>query len=151
MRVERSINIAAPPEKIWPFLIEPEKVLQWCVTFRKFEYSGKQRSGAGTAIYIEEKAGGPMPLMKLNFVITEWMENERIAFTMTSGNLAEDYQQWWTIATIPTGSQFTFVENFKMPFGFFGQLIGLAAQNMSKATAGKMLALLKKLAEAPAD
>ncbi len=30
MKVQRSIEIAAPPEKIWPFLVEPEKILKWC-------------------------------------------------------------------------------------------------------------------------
>ena len=37
MRVQRSIEIAAPPAKIWPFLVEPEKVLKWCITLEKFE------------------------------------------------------------------------------------------------------------------
>jgi len=41
MRVERSVEIAAPPEKIWPFLVEPEKILEWCITFEKFEYTGE--------------------------------------------------------------------------------------------------------------
>ena len=71
MRVETSILIAAPPEKIWPFLVEPEKILKWCITFKKFEYTGEQRSGVGMPFYVEEKAG-PMPLMRLNFKIREW-------------------------------------------------------------------------------
>jgi len=29
MKVQRSIDITAPPEKIWPFLVEPNKVLKW--------------------------------------------------------------------------------------------------------------------------
>jgi uncharacterized protein YndB with AHSA1/START domain len=76
MKIEKSIEIAAPPERIWPFFIDPEKVLQWSITLRKFEFTGEQRHGAGTPLYIEEKAGGP--LMKMNFEITEWVENERI-------------------------------------------------------------------------
>ena len=36
MRVQNSVEIATPPERIWPFLIEPEKVLKWCITFKKF-------------------------------------------------------------------------------------------------------------------
>ena len=72
MKVQRPIEIAAPPEKIWPFMVEPEKILKWCITFRKFEYTSEQRSGEGTTFYIEEKAG-PTPLMKLNFTVTEWV------------------------------------------------------------------------------
>ena len=147
MKVQRSTEIAVPPEKIWPFLIEPEKILKWCITFRKFEYTGEQHSGVGTPIYIEEKAG-PMPLMKLNFKVTEWLENERIAFRMTSGTGVNGYEQSWALQAIPSGSRFTFMENVELPFGVAGKFIGLVGQNTSKATARKMMVSLKSLAEA---
>ena len=148
MRVQRSIEIAAPPKKIWPFLIEPENILKWCITFRKFEYAGEQRSGVDTPLYIEEKAAGPMPLMKLNFTVTEWMENERLAFSMTSGTGVKGYEQKWIVEPTPSGSRFTFTEDVELPFGIIGKLMGLVGQNTSKATAGKMLVILKGLAEA---
>ena len=110
MRVEGSIIIAAPPDKIWPFLVEPEKILQWCITFKKFEYTGEQSSGIGTPFYVEEKAS-PMALMKIHFKIREWVENERIAFSMTSGYGVKDYEQGWTIKATPSGSRFTFMED----------------------------------------
>lgn len=147
MKVQRSTEIAVPPEKIWPFLIEPEKIMKWCITFRKFDYTGEQHSGVGTPIYVEEKAG-PMPLMKLNFEVTEWAENERVAFHMTSGTGVKGYEQSWTLKAIPSGSRFTFAENVELPFGVIGKLIGLVGQNTSKATAGKMLVALKGLAKA---
>ena len=146
MRVERSIEIAAPPEKIWPFLVEPEKILKWCITFKKFEYTSEQRSGVGTPFYIEEKAAGP--LMKLNFTVTEWVENEKLAFSMTSGTGVKGYEQRWTVEATPSGSRFTFMEEVELPFGILGKLIGLVGQNTSKATVGKMLVILKSLAEA---
>ena len=45
MRVESSVDIAVPQEKVWPFLIEPEKILKWIITFQKFEYTTEQYSG----------------------------------------------------------------------------------------------------------
>jgi len=147
MRLASSIEIAAPPEKIWTFLTEPEKVLKWCITFQKFEYSGEQRNSVGTSLYIEEKVS-PMPLMKLNFKVTEWVENGRLAFSLTSGNLTKGYDQSWTIEAIPSGSRFTFREDFKMPFGIIGQLLGVVGQSSSKAHVREMLSKLKNLAEA---
>jgi uncharacterized protein YndB with AHSA1/START domain len=146
MKVQRSIEIAAPPEKIWPFLVEPEKILKWCVTFQRFEYTSEQRSGAGTPFYLEEKAAGP--LMKLNFSVTEWVENERLAFRMTSGNFLKGYEQTWTVEATPSGSRFTFMERIEMPYGVIGKLIGLFARRSSEATVGEMLVKLKSLAEA---
>jgi len=147
MKVQRSIEIAAPPEKIWPFMVKPEKILKWCITFKKFEYTGEQRSGVGTTFYIEEKTG-PMPLMKLNFTVTEWAENERLAFRKTSGTGVKGYEQGWTIKATPSGSRFTFMEEVELPFGIIGKLIGLFAQFSSRATVRKMLVILKSLAEA---
>ena len=146
MKVQKSIEIAAPPEKIWPFLVEPEKILKWCMTFLKFEYTGEQRDGVGTTFYLEEKAGGP--LMKLNFRITEWVENERVAFSKTSGNFVKGYEQSWTVEAIPSGSRFTFMEEVKFPYGIIGKIMGLLAQRGSETTVGKMLPKLKSLAEA---
>jgi len=146
MKVKKSIDIAAPPEKIWPFLVEPEKILKWCITFLKFEYTGEQRNGLGTTFYLEEKAGGP--LMKLNMRITDWAENDRVVFSMISGNFIKGYEQRWTVETTPSGSIFTFMEEVTLPYGIIGKIMGLFAKRGSEATVGKMLPKLKSLVEA---
>jgi len=145
MKVQKSIEIAAPPDKVWPFLVEPEKILQWCITFRKFEYTGEQRSGVGTALYVEEKASGP--LMKLNFVVKEWEQNKKLAFNMTSGNFVKGYEQTWTVDATPPGSRFTFIEQVRLPYGVIGKVMELFARRGSEATVKEMLAKLKSLAE----
>jgi uncharacterized protein YndB with AHSA1/START domain len=146
MKVHKSIEIAEPPEKIWSFLVEPDKIMQWCITFKKFEYTGEQHSGVGATFYLEEKAGGP--LMKLNFKITEWIKNERVAFSMISGNFVKGYDQSWTIEATPSGSIFTFAEEVTLPYGVIGKMMGLVGQRGSEATVEKMLPKLKSLAEA---
>ena len=85
MRIQKSIEANVPANKVWPFFVEPEKIMQWCITFKKFEYTSDQHSGVGTPIYIEEQAGGP--LMKMKFEISEWKENETVALRMVSGPL----------------------------------------------------------------
>ena len=70
MRVEKAIEVNVPTNSVWPYFVEPERILQWCITFKRFEYTSDQRSGVGAPIYIEEQAGGP--LMKMRFEITEW-------------------------------------------------------------------------------
>jgi uncharacterized protein YndB with AHSA1/START domain len=145
MKVQNSIEIAAPPEKVWPFLVEPEKILKWCITFRKFEYTGEQRSGVGTALHVEEKAGGP--LMRLNFTVTEWEENKKLAFNMTSGTFVKGYEQTWAVDSTPSGSRFTFMEQVKLPYGVIGKVMELFTRGGSEATVKEMLAKLKSLVE----
>ena len=147
MEVKKSIEIAAPPEKIWPFMVEPAKVLQWYRTFQKFEYPGEQRSGVGTPIYIEEKAAGP--LMKMNFVVTKWVENRTIAIKMESGAGVKSYEQRWTLEPTQSGSKFTLWEQIQMPFGFIGKLIERVGERMSASTVEQIIAKLKALAETP--
>jgi len=146
MKVQRSIEIAAPPEKIWLFLIEPEKILKWFNLLQKFEYTGDKRSGVGTTFYYEEKSSGQ--LMKLNFVVTEWVENQKLAFGVTSGSLKKD-DQVWSIEATPSGSRFTMFEDLEMPFGIIGKIIGaLFGGMMIGKNIEKIIANLKRLAEA---
>ena len=146
MKIEKSIEIAAPPERIWPFFIDPEKVLQWSITFREFTFTGEQRSGVGTPLYIEEKASGPQ--MKMNFIITEWVENERIRLKMTSGAPLKSYEQLWTLTPTDSRTQFTFFEEIVFPLGVIGKLIGLVGQGSSNKLVNEMQAKLKSLVEA---
>ncbi len=146
MKLQRSVEIAAPPEKIWPFLIEPEKIMKWFTLLEKFEYTGEQRSGVGATFYYEEKSSGQ--LMKLNYVVTEWVENEKLAFSVTSGSLKKD-DQVWSIEATPSGSRFTMFEDLEMPMGIIGKIIGaLFGGMMIGKNIEKILANLKSLAEA---
>ena len=146
MKVQKAIEINATPERIWPFFIEPEKILLWYSTFRKFEYAGDQHSGVGTRIYTEEQAGGP--LMKVLYEATEWKEAVKLDLRMVSGSGVKSYRLIWELEAIPSGSRFTFTEEVELPFGVIGKLIGLLGQGMSEKTVGKIQLKLKALAEA---
>ena len=145
MEVHESVEIGAAPGKIWPLLVEPENILKWCITFRKFEYRGEQHAGPGTRFYVEEKAVGP--LMKLNFEATEWKENEVLAFRMTSGTGVKSYEQRWALQPTPSGSRFSFAEEVGMPFGVVGHVLGAVAKGSSERHVKEMLGKLKSMAE----
>ena len=146
MKIHRSINIAATGKQIWPFLVEPERILKWCSPAKKVERVGAQNSGLGTAFYFEERAIGR--LMKLNFVVTEWAVNERVAFKMTVGNFVTAYEQCYTIEAIRSGSWCTCFEDVKLPWGIAGQFGLLFRRHFSEGLLDAMLGRLKILAEA---
>jgi uncharacterized protein YndB with AHSA1/START domain len=136
----------APAEKLWLFLVEPEKIAEWCITIRSFRHTGERSSGVGTTFSFEERAAGR--LMKLNFIVTEWVTNRSLAFRMASGNLVKGYEQRYTIETTPTGSRLTITEDVKMPWGILGKFAGLFRRSFSEAHLEHMLLKLKSLAEA---
>jgi uncharacterized protein YndB with AHSA1/START domain len=145
VKLQRSIEIAAPPEKIWPFLIEPEKIMKWFTFLKKFEYTSTQKSGVGTTFYYEEKSGPQ--LMKLNYVVTEWMENKKLAFKLSSGPLKKD-DQIWSLEAIPSGTRFTMTEDTEMPWGVIGKVIDAPLSGMVGKNIEKILGNLNNLMKA---
>jgi uncharacterized protein YndB with AHSA1/START domain len=146
MKLQKSIEIATAAEKIWPFLVEPEGIKQWCGPVQRIFYTSEQHGGLGTPFYFEERAVGR--LMKLHFVVTEWVVNRSVAYKMTSGNLVRGYEQRYTLEPTPTGIRVTCFENVILPFGILGKFIELFRRLVSEAHLEGMLANLKSLAEA---
>jgi uncharacterized protein YndB with AHSA1/START domain len=146
MKAQESITLSAAPEKVWPYLFEPEKVRLWCSTYQKFVYAGEQHSGPGTRFDVEEKAGGP--LMKYTFEATEWEECKKLTLNMISGTGVKAYQQTLLLEPQNGGSRFTFGEEVELPMGILGKIIGFLGEGMSRSTLRKMLAKLKTLVEA---
>ena len=42
MRVQMGVDIEAPPEQVWPFLVEPAKTMAWYTMLEKFEYTSEE-------------------------------------------------------------------------------------------------------------
>lgn len=120
--------------------------MKWYPTLRTFQYEDASQGGPGARVYAEEKASGM--LMKLHFVISEWVENRTISLHMVSGTGVKGYDQSWNVEPLPAGSRFTFEEHVKLPYGLLGSLIGRVGQRSSEAHVKEMLAELKALAEA---
>ncbi len=146
MKIQKSIEIAAVAEKIWPFLVEPANIMKWCSTVKRILHTSEQRGGLRTPFYFEERAVGR--LMKLHFVVTEWIVNRSVAFKMTSGNLVRGYEQRYTLEPTPTGIRFTCFENVTLPFGILGKFVELFRRPISEAHLERMLVKLKSLVEA---
>ncbi len=145
MKVEKSIEILVAPEKIWPFLVDPEKILMWFDSFKKCEYVSEQQTGAGTAYYVEEKVPGP--LRKINFKAIVWNENESLTLEMTSGKNVNSYKIRWNLKGTKSGTLFHFVEEIGMPFGVIGKILGVLGQSTADKMVEDMLMKLKNLSE----
>ncbi len=146
MRLCRSIEIKATGEKIWPFLVDPEKIINWCTPINIIRFTSQQRIGLGTTFYFEEKAVGRV--MKLHFVVTEWVLNQSVTFKMTSGNFVKSYEQKYTIEAIPSGSLCTCSEQVTLPFGIMGKFAAIFRRSTSNHLLDKMLINLKNMVEA---
>ena len=146
MLIRMSVDIEAPPEKVWPYLVEPEKTMQWFTALKVFEYTSENHEGVGSTFYWKEEANDR--IYELNFVTTEWIENEVFGYRMTSGDFFKSYDERWEIEPTAEGCRFTFNDHIEFPYGPIGKIIGLFAASGSKKTGSEVLANLKRLAEA---
>ena len=145
MKVSRSIDTAASPQKVWPLLVQPEAILKWFTLLEKFHYTSEPPHGRGATFHYEERSGGR--LMKCDYRVTDWVEGQRFAFTLVSGPLAKD-DQVWRIEALGAGSRVTLEEDVELSGGVFGRmLLALGVGRMIGRHLQEMLVNLKKLAE----
>ena len=144
MDVRESIDIAVPPERVWPFLVEPDNVRRWYSTLDEFQYTDERR-GSGAHVRIVERAPGSR--LRVNFEATSWVENRALALHMTSGSGVKAYDQSWALEPTPGGCRFTFDEHVELPYGVIGRLLEVAGKGTSERHANEMLARLRQLTE----
>jgi uncharacterized protein YndB with AHSA1/START domain len=122
MKVQKSVDIAAPPETVWALLADPEKVLEWYFPWEKFEYTGDQQGGPGATLYFQERMG--VQSVGLQCVVTDWVEQEAMAFEMTEGPLLRSYAERWAVESMPTGSRFSLTLEAEFSWGIVNALLG---------------------------
>lgn len=110
--IEKTIEIRAPPEKVWELMSDAERIPEWAKGYtQKVEITSKKRRGVGATTHEVGVAFGK-PYEK-DFVATEWVEKEKIAFESTSG---WPWKGSWTMKPTKAGTLFTYAVDFELPF-----------------------------------
>jgi uncharacterized membrane protein len=117
-RIERSINIGAPPEKIWS-LIFWDKVPQWFDTVKKAEYTTKFKDRVGAVAHVSGEAGGVKA--EWDAETTEWIENVKYSWRTTAGNFTGVGSM--KLSPIETGIKATFIMDYDLPYSILGKII----------------------------
>jgi uncharacterized protein YndB with AHSA1/START domain len=146
VKIQKSIEMAASPQEVWPLLVQPEAILKWFTLLESFAYTSEPPHGRGATFHYEERSAGR--LMKCDYQVTNWVENQRFAFTLVSGPMPKD-DQVWRIEPLPAGSRITLEEDVELPGGVFGRmLLALGVGRMIGKHLQEMLVNLGRLAEA---
>jgi uncharacterized protein YndB with AHSA1/START domain len=146
MIVQRSIEINAAPDKIWPHITEPELILKWFTFLTKYEFEKAGRGGEGVSFYWQEKQGG-FVYLTLHYRITKWVENEIISFKLTSGPVKKD-DQVWQLKKTQAGSKFAITTEIEFTGGFLDSLMKPAVTMVINRNIDKVLKNLKAAVEA---
>ena len=117
-RIEKSIEINAPPEKIWPML-QLEKLPEWHTEFKKIEVTSKDKYKVGSTVHeIIEVAGTKR---EMDAEITEVTENEKMAWRTTGG--AFKASGFFALSPTKVGSKVTQMMDYELPYSVLGKLI----------------------------
>jgi carbon monoxide dehydrogenase subunit G len=150
MKIERSIEIAASPEKVWSMMFDKlENSLQWHPNVTKIESIGEQQSGVGTMMYIEEKLKGRLGLIKMVIEVTEVEENRKQAVHQVLGSAMKNLDVTYTLEPTAIGCRLTASVNMVFMCWIIDIILWLVAgKNISRKHWETVLANVKRLAEA---
>jgi len=140
-RAKGTIDIASPANRVWNWIMEPEKYLVWNTDFKEYKIIDDKTEKVGTTYYMVGKKGGR--LMKLDCFVTEWVENKRFAFRATSKEVKAEGS--YTIEPTEEGCRVTFEENLELK-GIISKIIG--ALFVKKAKTKNIEESLQNLKEA---
>ena len=144
MRVHMGVDIEAPPELVWPYLVDPEKTMQWFDSLTVFEYTSDE-PGPGSTFYWEEIVRGKTYWN--HFRTTEWAPNRLFAYEMTESSFFKSYTERWLIEPTASGCRFSFDDNLVFPYGPWGKVMGWFGARMARKSGAHILGNLKRLAE----
>jgi hypothetical protein len=89
MKLEKSIDIAAPPENVWSVITKRENLFAVDRLIKKFDFVGEQPGGVGKMFYMEKETEGR--LIRSLCIFTEWEENRKFAFRQFLGGDVKGY------------------------------------------------------------
>ena len=140
-RIEKSIEIRAPPEKVWEMLAF-DRHSEWMEGYKSVEYASevrkpKDKYKVGTSAHITEH-------LKYDFEITESLKNEKITFRSNKFNMIKSY----TLKTTETGTKVAVVFNYTSPYSILGKIVDKSfGQRIAEKGEEKSLKNLKTILE----
>jgi uncharacterized protein YndB with AHSA1/START domain len=145
-KIEKSIEIGVPPEKVWEMLAL-DRLPEWTEGLQNsVEYisevrtpEDKYRVGALSRTDIK---GAEM----IDFEITECLENEKIRYRMI-GKRANNTVVTYTLEPSEERTKFVYVMTYELPWGIIGKFLAKLAKGTLEKEGEKSLEKLKSILE----
>ena len=118
-KIEKSIEINAPPEKIWALNCKLERLPEWQPEFKTSKWTSMEKCKVGSTLHLTGEAGGFKADMDLE--ITDWKENEKMAWRTSTGTATG----FGSVTLSPTkaGTKYTTIVEYELPYSVLGKII----------------------------
>lgn len=142
-KIEESVWLNAKPEEVWPYLVEPEKLLHWLTEMHKFEWLDEGPIGVGGRYYVDKEIRGQV--RRYDSEVKRLEENRLFAFMSEAPGFSH-IDGVWELVPEGKGCRFTMREtiNVQNVNPFVGRLF--VQRGAARAIRG-FLAQLKSLVE----
>ncbi len=121
-KINKSINIQAPIEKVFAFMTDPENFAKAQPPESETKIIAKPEGppGVGRTWKMSMKAGGQ--IYKWDAKITEFMENQKVTGSQTGGPFK---RLEWTqsFESINGSTKYSITSEYKMPYSMLGKII----------------------------
>ena len=117
-RIEKSIEIKASPEKLWP-MIFAAGMMKWYAPLKKIDYTSKEKNKVGATVHVITELAGLKG--EYDCETTEVIENEKVGWRTTGGN----FTGFGFNAVSPTksGTKVTMMFDYELPYSLLGKII----------------------------
>lgn len=143
-RIEKSIEIAVPPEKVWPMLFW-DRIPEWLDGIKEAEYKSEEKDSVGATAHVVGETAG----LKVEFdvEITEYTEYEGASWRTTTGNFTAI--GFTILKPTEMGAELTLVIDYDLPYSILGKivdklLVGRDMENGFESGLGKLKNMLEK-------
>ena len=117
-RVEKSIEVNVPPEKIWP-LVKWENVPEVFESLKKMEWTSEEHNKVGSTLHLTTEVAGVK--QESDVEITDWVENEKAGWRTIGGNAKIIFSS--TFSPTKNGTKVTFTQDYELPYSILGKII----------------------------
>ena len=125
-RIEKSIEIMAPPEKIWEMLTL-DRLPEWEEGYKEdlknIEYTSEVKTPedkyrVGLSAHVDIKGEGEMDLR-----ITESLENKKITYHLTGGSFTKNFILTFLLEPEEEKTKFTYAMDYELSWGILGKFL----------------------------
>jgi uncharacterized membrane protein len=118
-RIEKSIEINAPPEKVWNMIVH-ERLSEWFDLFKKVELTSKEDDKLGATHHMTSEL---YDIVKIEWdgETTEWIENKKYSWRTIGGPFTGFGSM--ILTPLSAGTKFTMVMDYEIPHTFLGKLM----------------------------
>ena len=117
-RIEKLIEIKAPPEKVFNYIKDLKKQPEWMPSIKSHKITSERKEGTGITTHCITEPGGRR--VEWDSELTEWEANKKIAWECKPPLRNKGS---FSLEPLDDGTRVTFEMNYELPYSVIGKII----------------------------